>query len=214
MADNSQNLMYQMMLGGMLGPNQYSQFNQGPLPIPGYRGTPTNAMGQPIASYQAPQAQTVPGTTLNTSPSSGASSAFLQQTLGMTPQQQTAGGATPDQMLDLIFPGASTIAKNPSVMSSLGINPWGGGQGGGQQSTGSTTTQPSSGDYRQAALDALSNPGKVTTPGATVPESQPLGNQTPSVLQSFLASRQGGQGAGNYSNAGFFNTLNALKGSA
>jgi hypothetical protein len=48
----------------------------------------------------------------------------------------------------------------------------------------------------------------VTTPGATVPESS-VGSQ-PSVLQQFLANKQGGTGAGNYSNAGFFDTLNAL----
>jgi hypothetical protein len=57
-----------------------------------------------------------------------------------------------------------------------------------------------------SALSLLANPGHVTTPGA-----QPAGPQGPSVLQSFLANNQGGTGAGNYSNAGFFNTLNALK---
>ena len=65
---------------------------------------------------------------------------------------------------------------------------------------------------RQAYLTALSNPGKVTTPGANVPQATPLG--TPSVLNSFLAAHPGGGGgpaAGNYSNKGFFDTLNQLR---
>ena len=64
---------------------------------------------------------------------------------------------------------------------------------------------------RQAYLTALSNPGKVTTPGATVPQAQPLG--TPSVLDSFMAAHPGGGGpaAGNYSNKGFFDTLQNLR---
>ena len=67
-------------------------------------------------------------------------------------------------------------------------------------------------DMRQAYLDALSNPGKVTTPGATVPQSQPLGS--PSVMSAFLQAHPGGGGgpaAGNYSNAGFFSTLDKLR---
>ena len=61
-----------------------------------------------------------------------------------------------------------------------------------------------------AYKNALANPGHVTTPGATVPESQPITNQ-PSVLDQFLASNQGGAGAGNYNNQPFFDTLNKLK---
>ena len=49
-------------------------------------------------------------------------------------------------------------------------------------------------DMRQAYLDALSNPGKVTTPGANVPQASPLGS--PSVMNSFLAANPGGGGAG------------------
>ena len=45
-----------MMMGGMYGPNPYSQF-QGRIPLPGYAGTPTDAMGNPI--------QPPPGVTLN-----------------------------------------------------------------------------------------------------------------------------------------------------
>ena len=56
----------------------------------------------------------------------------------------------------------------------------------------------------------LSNPGKVETPGAKVPITQPVSNQ-PSVLDAFLKGQSGGTGAGNYSNEGFFTTLNRLR---
>jgi hypothetical protein len=64
---------------------------------------------------------------------------------------------------------------------------------------------------RQAYLDALANPGHVTTPGATVQPSAPLG--TPSVMDAFLAKNKGSStpGAGGYSNEGFFSTLNKLR---
>ena len=70
-------------------------------------------------------------------------------------------------------------------------------------------------DMRQAYLDALSNPGKVTTPGAQMlPGTSPTGPQSqPSVLAQFLQQHPGGgtTGGGGYSNQPFFSTLNALK---
>jgi hypothetical protein len=65
-------------------------------------------------------------------------------------------------------------------------------------------------DLRQAYLDALANPGDPPIVGAKVPASNPLG--TPSVLNAFLAAHPSGgsKGAGNYSNSGFFDTLNQL----
>jgi hypothetical protein len=68
---------------------------------------------------------------------------------------------------------------------------------------------PTPPDLRQTYLDALANPGKVTTPGATVAPSNPLGQ--PSVLNAFLDTHPSG---GTGSNAGFFNTLNKLRGTA
>ena len=83
-------------------------------------------------------------------------------------------------------------------------------------STAGTATAPQNPiDMRQAYLDALSNPGKVTTPGAQMlPGTSPTGPQSqPSVLAQFLQQHPGGgtTGAGGYSNQSFFNTLNALK---
>lgn len=48
-----------MLMGGMYGPNPYSQYPNG-IPPTSYRGTPTDAQGNPI--------QPPPGTTLNSNP--------------------------------------------------------------------------------------------------------------------------------------------------
>ena len=60
-----------------------------------------------------------------------------------------------------------------------------------------------------SAWSRLANPGPPPMFGASVPE-QSLATQ-PSVLDSFLATHSGGKGAGNYSNQGFFDTLNQLR---
>ena len=41
---------------GMMMPNPYTQY-KGALPIPGYMGTPTDALGNPIKSFTDAQAQ-------------------------------------------------------------------------------------------------------------------------------------------------------------
>ncbi len=196
MTDNTNpNYLQAMIAGGMYGPNPYTQFPNG-VTGTSYAGTPTDAMGRPI------QAQ--PGMTLN-----------------QTPDQPQAPAATP----------APTATPNAVNSLFYGMNPGGsgpgpafsGGQGGGGGAAPSampTNTAPQVGGGQglgasyQNALSMLSNPGKVNTPGATVPQSQPITGQ-PSVLNQFLANgpSSGGQpGAGGYSNQGFFDTLNKLKG--
>lgn len=68
-------------------------------------------------------------------------------------------------------------------------------------------------DMNQAYLNALANPGKVQTPGATVAQAPAPSNQS-GVLQQFLANwnKGGGQtkGAGNYDNRGFFDALKGM----
>ena len=100
--------------------------------------------------------------------------------------------------------------------SSAASGPAGGARAAGPErgGTGGARRHQNPIDMRQAYLDALSRPqggGRVVTPGATVPQAQPLG--TPSVMDSFLSAHPGGggQGAGNYSNTGFFDTLNKLR---
>ncbi len=214
MADDQTNPFTIAGMAGMMMPNPYTQY-KGQLPIPGYSGTPTDAQGNPIQSFLDAQAQNAaaPGTTLNTPPPAA------------TPSNN--GAFSPDQ--------AARILQGTGQW---GINSSGGGGGAGggvnnqaaldaqasmsagyrpQATQPAATAAPAAGagggpvDMRQAYLTALSNPGKVTTPGANVPQAAPLG--TPSVLNSFLAAHPGGggAGAGNYSNKGFFDTLNQLR---
>ena len=234
MADSAQdplaNLYNAAALPYMFGPNKYSDYNDKPLPLPGFRGAPTDAHGNPIQSFTDAQQQhdawnaanpSTPGTTLNSTPAG--------QTFGLQPS-------------DLAKPSA----LNPSGNLAFGMGEWGGMMspqarelyansqyqqpGGGYTNPGLVTTaanpQQATGaagagaaaqtnpiDMRQAYLDALSNPGHVTTPGANVPESTPPAQQ-PNVLQSFLANNQGSTGAGGYSNMPFFNTLKGLRAGA
>jgi hypothetical protein len=195
------------------GNNPYSQFSGQPLPWPSsYAGTPTDAHGNPI------QAQ--PGTTLNSAPAAQptaapanptASLASLMQTpegraayaegLAGPPHQTSAGGQITGGLAGAQGASGLTGGMNTPAQYSYGPAP----QAAAPQAAASTGAPGTQG--LDSALSLLANPGHVTTPGA-----QPTAPQGPSVLQSFLANNQGGTGAGNYSNAGFFNTLNALKG--
>jgi len=210
-----------LMAGNMYGPNPYTRF-QGRLPESTYRGTPTDAMGNPI--------QPPPGTTLNSTPAAA------------SPQAQAGGQGQTFGLQPADLAGPSAL--NPSGNLAFGMSNWGGmmspqardlyrnsqfqNPGGGYTNPSLVTRAPGAGgmgaqaqqpqqqaappdNSYQNALDLLSNPGKVTTPGANVPATQPISNQ-PSVLDQFLANQKGGQGAGNYSNQGFFDTLNRLRG--
>jgi hypothetical protein len=140
--------------------------------------------------------------TLNSAPAAAPQTAAPQQPQmhwGMTSAGgQYSGGANRDQ-------GVNQLAGT-NAPAQYGWLP---GPGPGQQQQAPAAPQQSGGSL-QDAIALLSNPGKVTTPGATVPQYQ-IGQQ-PSVLQQFLAGQKGGTGAGNYSNQGFFDTLNALGG--
>src|SRR5579864_1504231 len=191
MADNgSQAVLMAEMAGGMYGPNQYSQYPNG-IPFPSYFGAPTDAMGRPI---QPPP----PGMTLNSSPA-------------MPPQQQQAapvhgvGGLQPGQWDDASGlpagqPSSFAHATDPSGMpygqTSLGRGVVGQNWQPQQQAQAAPQAAPQAAgpaNNWQSTLAMLSNPGKVQTPGATVPQST-IGSQ-PSVLQQFLANQKGGTGA-------------------
>ena len=171
------------------------------------------------------------GTTMTSVPdlsSWGAPGSAVQELLG---NYQTAQSKLTPQQLKIQAETRAMDTSNAQNIANLNMNKTaGGGMGAGNNviNTGPSYSSPLMGataappaaagptpptppDMRQAYLDALANPGKVTTPGANVPASPPLG--TPDVMTAFLAAHpQGGsKGAGNYDNSGFFNTLNRLE---
>ena len=209
----------------------------------GYRGTPTDAAGNPIASFgqaqaahdawaaanPAPAQGTAQGTTLNSTPQQGnpydpssaqgqawtamMAQSAAQQNMATAAASAASGGNTPGAYY---APGNSAAGSNQYAQQPM--TPFGQGQqqgvGGSQAPTAPAAPQNPI-DMRQAYLDALSNPGKVNTPGAQMlPGTSPTGPQSqPSVLAQFLAQHPGGgtTGGGGYSNQPFFATLNALK---
>ena len=216
MADATANLAYPLQFDPSQFSNKYSSFaGQSLNPFMGqyYGGPtgPTDARGNPIGSYQDaqkahdawaganPAPSMAPSTTLNSLGQSsipGQSGGQFIQTQGGT----VSGGA------------ASTNAGMQGGQYVPGQQIWVSGASGAQQPAApAAPTNPV--DMGQAYLNALSSPGKVTTPGATVPNAPTATGQS-GVLQQFLNNWQqgGGQttGAGNYNNAGFFNALKGM----
>jgi hypothetical protein len=230
---------YQNMLGlqGLTGPNPYLEF-QGQIPLAGYAGAPVNAAtGQPIQSFidtqnasNAWNAANPPGTTLNTSgalpqPTMSAQQASAQ---GLNdPSTWQRGGLDTAQWNALTGPQKASYYGPQGVVGSSNQVDQGNGSSGGYQPIYGPMQQPQQHaapaaaaaptnpyNMRQAYLQALANPGKVTTPGAVMqPGAAQTGAPQPSVLAAFLAAHpQGGStGAGGYSNSTFFNTLNQLQ---
>ena len=189
---------------GLIGPNPYLEYT-GKVPMAGFYGAPTDAMGNPIASFTQAQQQHDAWNAANPAPAPAAGT-----TLNSTPQQAQIQHAT---MPDGMPYGQTSLGRGVTGTSWQGP---GGGAGAPQQAQQSAPAAPTNPiDMRQAYLDALSNPGKVTTPGAQMlPGTSPTGPLSqPSVLAQFLQQHTGGgtTGGGGYSNQGFFNTLNALK---
>ena len=241
MAENSymSDMMNAQGIAGLYGPNPYLQFT-GQIPMAGYRGAPTDAAGNPIASFgQAQQAHDAwaaanpapaQGTTLNSTPQLMASEGNT-----LNPQVDSAGNLIPhmSNLSDIASnngqgdpygaAGANIAAGNALMGGLLGGGRYGDqymnqtaanyqqGQQPAQPAAPAAPTNPV--DMRQAYLDALSNPGKVNTPGAQMlPGTSPTGPQSqPSVLAQFLGNNQASTGGGGYNNQGFFKTLNALK---
>ena len=192
----------------------YSQWNKQALSFMGlYSGSPTDARGNPIQSYQdalaaqkaaqaaataAPPAQ---GTTLNSNPSSGQSSIpqYIQ-----TPGGSISGGQA---SVNAGMQGGQWVpgqmVPNPAYTAAQQQKP----------AAPAAPAAPAGPDMNAAYLAALANPGKVTTPGATVAQSAPPSAQS-GVLQQFLQNwqNQGSptQGAGNYNNKGFFDALQGM----
>ena len=211
MADDSplQNPNLLQGLAQMQQPNPYAI--QGPLSMPGfYTGNsggsgsmpPTDAMGNPIQSFQQAQQAHDAWNAANPAP---ASAPAMGTTLPSVPQYiQTAGGtisggSTARNMGVSDGNVSGQMIPNPAYVQQQQ-------QMQGQQGTAAPAAPTNPIDMRQAYLNALSKPGKVTTSGATVPESDPLGQ--PSVMDAFLSTNHPSSSS---SNSGFFNTLNKLQ---
>jgi hypothetical protein len=181
--------------------NPYSNFYGKALPWPSsYAGWPTDAMGNPI--------QKPPGMTLNSTPQQAAPAAAAPASgQGFSPQQ--AGAilqATGNWGLSPQGPSGRGPVNNQAALDSMttlmrGYQPQ-------QQAPQAAAPAAAAGQpsYDQV-LSLLANPGKVTTPGATVPQAAASGQPGPGVLQNFLANWQpaaSGPGSGFTQN---FNTI-------
>lgn len=208
---------------GMMGPNPYLEYT-GKIPMAGYRGTPTDAMGNPIQSFLDAQNQYNAWNAANPTPAASPQGT----TLNTPPPVHGVGGLQQGQYDD-----KTGLPAGQPMQFALASQPNGMPQGWNQNSNngGLFITQPSTPyhpqqqqapaatpapqnpiDMRQAYLDALSNPGKVNTPGAQIyPGAQQTGAPQPSVLAQFLNQQGGRTGAGGYTNQPFFNTLNQLQ---
>ena len=196
--------------------NPYTQWNKQALPFMGqYAGAPTDARGNPIQSYQdalaaqkaaqtaataAPPAQ---GTTLNSSGPPLGSPAPIPQYIQTQGGTASGGQASVNAGLQggQWVPGQ--MVPNPAYTAAQQQRP----------TAAAAPAAPAGPDMNAAYLQALANPGKVTTPGATVAQSAPPSAQS-GVLQQFLANwqKQGSPttGAGNYNNKDFYAALQGM----
>jgi hypothetical protein len=180
--------------------NQFSNYNNAALPWPpsyntGAGGPVNAATGQPIQSFQQWQQQNPGGMSINSTPAQPAAA----------PQ----GSDTFNRAAQMAY-----LTGNNAYLSAMGYGPGGSvtpGSQAAQYGMGAQTPQAApqaSGPPNnwQAAINALSNPGKVTTQGANVPQVQgyqPAGG----VNQAFL--QQAGAGAG--MNQGFLSALRGIQ---
>jgi hypothetical protein len=208
MADNKDIPQYPFMFSPDQWLNKFSPFQGKPIPFPAqYQGVPTDALGNPIQSYLDAQSQAAAAAaapppaqaspvTLNTNPMemrnaalTGQPGAAMAYGANFAPQGSPPGI---QQMYGQNF-AAFTPTRNWSANAPAAAPP----------------ARPAGPDMNAAYLAALSNPGKVTTGGATVPQSAPPSNQS-GVLQQFLQNwKPGASAAGNY-DPGLF--VNALRG--
>jgi hypothetical protein len=170
--------------------NPYSNYYGQKLPWPAsYAGTPTNAQGQAI--------QPPPGMTLNSTPAQPQAAAPAAQTgppLGSPASGLYQQGYGDWSQLDPLL-GHSSLPQAAQQAQAAAAAP----------AASSAAAAPNN---WQQTLSLLANPGKVTTPGATVPAAPSTGGQpTPGVLQNFLANWQpASSGAG----SGFTQNFNTI----
>jgi len=191
-------------------------------------GTTLNTSGavastaNPFSGVNIPQGQ-------NTAVAQPRGGMTPQQWQALTPAQRNAASGPMAQYAsglammpsgnNFVASGSNPSGANPQASTALALMNVGGSgfnQMASQPSASAAAPAAPTNPYnmRQAYLDALSNPGKVTTPGAVMqPGTSQTGAPQPSVLSAFLAAHPGGGTSipGGYSNTGFFNTLNQLQ---
>ena len=193
--------------------NPYSKFYGKALPWPSsYAGSPTNALGQPIA---APQ-----GMTLNSTPAQPQQQQQQQAPAAWGASAPGASQINPSGNALMLqnewggFPATGNYAKTPGgYLQSLMDNPVNGGQQQQQGAGAAAAGAAAAPNNWQQTLGMLANPGHVTTPGATVPQAAPsAGQPSPGVLQNFLANWQPAQsGAGSGFQQNFSQILRGLQ---
>ena len=193
--------------------NQFSTFNNAALPWPSsYAGMPTDAMGKPI--------QPPPGMTINSAPQAPAAPAAAAPANAGWNQNPVGSPLNPTGDWGALAPNmGGTSQQQADYAYNLGLpgtanNPATGHAFMGPQANAATAAAPAasagaSGPTYPQILSMLANPGKVTTPGATVPETASV-QPGSANLQSFLKNWQPAQsGPG----SGFQNNFaTALKG--
>ena len=178
--------------------NPYSNYYGKALPWPSsYVGTPTNALGQPIAS--PPIASPPQGMTLNNTPAqpqapaaanglpvrSGVSTNGLYNGMPADTRMASDPSGMPFGQTSL---GRGVVVNNQPNFAAAPAAP--------QQAPMAAAPPPNN---WQSTLAMLANPGPVTTPGATVPQAPTSNQPGPGVLQNFLANwspAQSGPGSG------------------
>jgi hypothetical protein len=226
MADNNDIKQYPFMFSQDQWANKFSPFQGKPIPFPAqYQGVPTDAHGNPIQSYIDAQAAhdawqppaTAPAVSLNSTPAaSGLGPGGQYGDWSQLAPASPGGPSTQSQYaynlgLGGIGPAGSLNPGSAAGKAWLARQQPGGAPQAAQQQGAGGGGNPI--DMNAAYLSALSSPGHVATPGATVAPSAPPSAQS-GVLQQFLQNwNQGGgqtQGAGNYNNKGFFNALQGM----
>jgi hypothetical protein len=180
--------------------NQYSNYNGSALPWPptyntGAAGGPVNAAtGQPIPSFQQWQQANPAGMSINSTPAQpqAAAPSSSGPPLGSPASGLYQQGYGDWSQLDPLL-GRSSIPGQTAQQS--------------PQAAAQAAPQANAAPNNwQAALNALANPGRVATPGATVPMvtgSQPAGG----VNAAFLQNAGGGAGM----NQNFLGALRAIQ---
>ena len=166
--------------------NPYSSFQNTGIPFPAsYAGWPTDANGNPI--------QMPPGMTLNNTPAQPApapaapqvtqvpysppNNIMLGSSSGVGPGGIGAG--SPNTIGANLFQGASA-APSPAAMAAAAA-----------PQAPAPAPAPAAGPgglTAQQYLQLRANPGRVVTPGATVPQAASSATPGPGMLQQFLAN--------------------------